>query len=55
MGVMSPTPSLSMFLLIPALIRRGVDFYLALGAGIPLAVVLYLITAALVSRFGVQL
>lgn len=48
-------PSLPMFLLIPALIRRGVDFYLALGAGIALTVVLYLITAAIVSRFGVQL
>ncbi|MGY6661624.1 MAG: DUF3147 family protein [Glycocaulis sp.] len=48
-------PSLPMFLLIPALIRRGVDFYPALGAGIALTVALYLLTAAIVSRFGVQL
>ncbi len=48
-------PSLPMFLLIPALIRRGVDFYPALGAGLVLTVLLYLATAAIVSRFGVQL
>lgn len=44
-------PSLPMFLLI----RRGVDFYPALGAGLVLTVLLYLATAAIVSRFGVQL
>lgn len=48
-------PSLPMFLLIPALIRRGMDFYPALGAGLVLTVLLYLATAAIVSRFGVQL
>ncbi|GGH00637.1 hypothetical protein GCM10007420_15770 [Glycocaulis albus] len=48
-------PSLPMFLLVPALIRRGVDFYPALGAGLVLTVSLYLLTAAIVSRFGVQL
>lgn len=41
-------PSLPMFLLVPALLRSGVNFYIALAAGCALTVVLYL---AMV-RFG---
>lgn len=48
-------PRLPMFLLSPARLRRGADFHLALGAGLALTVALYLITAAIVSRLGVQL
>ena len=46
-------PSLPMFLLIPALLRSGVGFWLALTAGVALTVVLYFATAALLARFGV--
>ncbi|MHA0111991.1 DUF3147 family protein, partial [Klebsiella pneumoniae] len=35
-------PSLPMFLLMPALLRRGVPFWGALGAGCLLTIVLYL-------------
>jgi len=35
-------PSLPMFMLIPMLLRHGVPFWLALGAGCALTVVLYL-------------
>ena len=35
-------PSLPMFLLIPALLRRGIPFWFALGAGCALTVALYL-------------
>ncbi|WP_315703419.1 MULTISPECIES: DUF3147 family protein [unclassified Bradyrhizobium] len=48
-------PSLPMFLMIPALLRSGVDFWPALAAGCILTFVLYLITAWILARFGVQL
>lgn len=48
-------PSLPMFLLIPLLLRRGVDFWPSLMLGCALTVALYLITAAVAPRFGVTL
>lgn len=48
-------PSLPMFLLVPALLRRGVHFWPALGAGCALTVVLYGVTILIAARFGVRL
>jgi hypothetical protein len=48
-------PSLPMFLLIPAALRRGQGFWPALGAGCLLTVVLYGAMAMLAPRFGVKL
>jgi hypothetical protein len=48
-------PSLPMFLLIPALLRAGVPFPVALGAGVVTTAGLYLLTAAVLARFGVRL
>jgi hypothetical protein len=48
-------PSLPMFLLIPALLRSGIGFWPALIAGIALTVLLYLVTVAVLARFGVTL
>lgn len=48
-------PSLPMFLVIPALIRAGMNFYLALGIGIALTATLYVIMSLVLSRFGVEL
>jgi hypothetical protein len=48
-------PSLPMFLLIPALLRRGVGFWSALGAGCLLTIALYGLTAAVAARFGLKL
>ena len=48
-------PSLPMFLLIPALLRGGFGFWPALIAGMALTVVLYLVTVAVLARFGVTL
>jgi ABC-type nickel/cobalt efflux system permease component RcnA len=48
-------PSLPMFLLIPILLRNGVGFCLSLGAGIALTIVLYLVTAAIVTRMGIEI
>jgi hypothetical protein len=48
-------PSIPMFLVIPALLRRGVAFWPALAAGCVMTVLLYLATVAVLARFGVRL
>jgi hypothetical protein len=48
-------PSLPMFLLIPLLLRRGIEFWPALLAGCVLTVLLYAAMTALLSRFGITL
>ena len=48
-------PSLPMFLLMPALLRAGASFWLALAAGVGLTAALYLLTATVLSRFGIAL
>jgi hypothetical protein len=48
-------PSLPMFLLIPALLRQGVSFWLALLAGCALTIALYLAMIWLGPRFGLRL
>jgi len=44
-----------MFLFLPWLMRKGVGFYGALGAGLVLTLALYLLTAKFMSRFGMNL
>jgi hypothetical protein len=48
-------PSLPMFLLIPALLKRGVPFWAALATGCVLTIVLYLGMTAIGPRFGLKL
>ena len=48
-------PSMPMFLLMPALIRRGVGFWPALGLGCLLTVALYAAMVALGPRLGLRL
>jgi hypothetical protein len=48
-------PSLPMFLLIPALLRHGVSFWLALALGCALTIALYAMMTWLAPRFGLQL
>jgi hypothetical protein len=48
-------PSLPMFLLIPHLLGRGVNFWLALGAGCLLTVVLYSALVYVGPRLGLRL
>ncbi len=48
-------PSLPMFLAIPAMLRAGVPFYLALTIGCALTILLYLGMTALAPRLGIQL
>ncbi len=48
-------PSLPMFLFLPWLMRKEVGFYGALCAGVALTIVLYLVTAKVMARFGMNL
>lgn len=48
-------PSLPMFLVIPALLHRGIGFGVALALGCGLTIVLYLLTVLALSRFGITL
>jgi hypothetical protein len=48
-------PSLPMFLLIPVLLRGGVNFWLALGLGCALTVCLYLLMMHFAPRFGLRI
>ena len=48
-------PSLPMFLLIPALLRNGMSFWIALIAGCVLTVALYLAMMHIGPRFGLKL
>ncbi len=48
-------PSLPMFLLIPALLRRGVGFWPALGLGSVLTMALYLAVVWIGRRLGLRL
>ena len=48
-------PSLPMFLVIPAMLRRGIDFWPALIAGCALTMALYALMLWLGPRFGLRL
>jgi hypothetical protein len=48
-------PSLPMFLAIPAMLRAGFNFYVALALGCVLTIVLYLGMIALAPRLGIRL
>ena len=48
-------PSLPMFLVMPALLRTDVGFWPSLAASCALTVVLYFITAWVLSKYGIEL
>lgn len=48
-------PSLPMFLLIPALLRQGFSFWIALAVGCALTIALYLAMTWAAPRLGLQL
>ena len=48
-------PSLPMFLVIPILLRHGLDFWSSLAMGCALTIGLYILMTWLAPRFGVQL
>lgn len=48
-------PSLPMFLVMPWMMKKGISFYLSLGTGILLTIILYVIMTKLLSRFGLNI
>ena len=48
-------PSMPMFLLLPVLLKRGMPFHAALGAGCALTIVLYGLMILVGPRFGLKL
>ena len=48
-------PSLPMFLLIPMMLRQGINFWASLTAGILLTIILYIVTIPIAARFGIKL
>ena len=48
-------PSMPMFLIIPALLRRGIAFWPALGIGCAITILLYLMMIAIAARFGLRI
>ena len=48
-------PSLPMFLVMPWMMKKGFSFYLSLGAGILLTIILYVLMTKLLSRFGLNI
>lgn len=48
-------PSLPMFLVMPALLRGGMGFWPALGLAVLLTMLLYLVMAAALARYGLRL
>jgi uncharacterized membrane protein (GlpM family) len=47
-------PSLPMFLVLPTMLRRGVEFWTALGASCVLTMVLYAVTIWLLPKLGIN-
>ena len=48
-------PTLPMFLVVPLLLRGGLNFWLALLAGVALTAALFVALAVLLKRFGIEL
>lgn len=48
-------PSLPMFLVVPFLLRAGVEFWAALGLGSLLIVILFAIMLFITARFGIKI
>lgn len=48
-------PSLPMFLVLPAMLRADIGFWPSMGAGCALTILLYLVTAWSLARFGIDL
>jgi hypothetical protein len=48
-------PSLPLFLVLPALLRNGMGFWLALLLSCAMTIALYAVTVLIVARFGIKL
>ena len=48
-------PTLPMFLVMPAMMNRGINFWWSLLAGVATTIVMFVVTALVAKRFGVEL
>lgn len=48
-------PSLALFVALPALLKQGINFYLAMGLAVSITIVCYWLMVTLLSHFGVRL
>lgn len=48
-------PSLPMFLIFPALLKKGLSFWSSIGICCVVTMILYAVTAAVLKRFGISL
>jgi len=47
-------PSLPLFLILPALLKKGVNFYLSLGVSLVIMVSCYLVMVAILNKYGIK-
>ncbi|PZQ21104.1 MAG: hypothetical protein DI569_13125 [Sphingopyxis macrogoltabida] len=48
-------PTIPMFLIIPWMLRQGIGFWTALGAGLATTMILYLVTSRIAASMGMEL
>jgi len=48
-------PTLPMFLVLPALLRHGLDFYVSLAISVVVMVLCYAATVPMLARFGIEI
>jgi len=48
-------PSLPLFLILPALLKKGVNFYLSLGVSLVIMVSCYLVMVAILNKYGIKI
>ncbi len=48
-------PSLALFLVLPQLLKHGLNFYLGLGASVAITVVCYFLMVSVLNYFGIKL
>lgn len=48
-------PSLALFLILPLLLKQGVNFYLGMGISIAITAICYFLMVAILNFFGVKL
>ena len=48
-------PSLSWFLILPVLLKKGINFYIGKGISVIITIIFYFIMIAILDKFGIKL
>lgn len=48
-------PSLALFLVLPQMLKHGLNFYLSLGVSVAITVICYFVMVSVLNHFGVKL